>query len=35
MELVFSNQAAANAGSEEELWFHPIVRWTMAALMHR
>ncbi|KAL0037871.1 hypothetical protein WJX79_003110 [Trebouxia sp. C0005] len=35
MELVFSNEAAANAGSEEELWYHHVVRWTVAALMQR
>ncbi len=35
MELVFSNEAAVNAGSKEELWYHPTVRWTLAALMQR
>lgn len=35
MDLVFSPEAAATAGSAEELWYHPAVRWSLAALLHR
>ena len=35
MDMVFSPEAAANAGSEEEVWYHPLVRWSTAALLHR
>lgn len=35
MELVFSPEAAARAGSEQELWYHPLARWALAALLHR
>ena len=35
MELVFSPEAAARAGSELELWYLPLARWALAALLHR
>ena len=35
MDLVFGPEAAVNAGSGEELWYHPLVRWSLAALLHR
>lgn len=35
MEMVFNPEAAASAGSAEELWYHPLVRWSLAALLHR
>ena len=35
MDLVFGPEAAAHAESKEELWYHPLVRWSLAALLHR
>ncbi|KAL3145854.1 hypothetical protein ABBQ38_015223 [Trebouxia sp. C0009 RCD-2024] len=35
MDMVFSPEAAANVGAAEELWYHSLVRWSLAALLHR
>ena len=35
MELVFGPEAAVHAASAEELWYHSLVRWSLAALLHR
>ncbi|KAL3155979.1 hypothetical protein ABBQ32_012970 [Trebouxia sp. C0010 RCD-2024] len=35
MNMVFSPEAAASVDAAEELWYHSLVRWSLAALLHR
>lgn len=35
MDMVFGAEAAVRANAGEELWFHPAVRWALAALLLR